>query len=229
MESTTSLSVLKRDEAELSEMVGPINEAHGAYEKAARLKREKAIECGRLLLQAKSRLGHGGFLKWVNEHLSFGPRAAQRYMKAAITSLSNPKCDNVSHLPDPASSLRDDADQVADASNFVRSHPRSPKKCGRYPARSPLTGPSENDDVHQQSPNSLEPNPEDDGEPSLRKPEESASASVPPTPATLLLTQEIDRFIEELINRYPENLHSILALTLLRWSEELLETAAVAR
>ena len=42
---------------------------------------EHAFECGRLLIEAKEQVGHGGWLAWVRGHLSFGARQSAKYMR----------------------------------------------------------------------------------------------------------------------------------------------------
>jgi hypothetical protein len=56
---------------------------------------ERVIACGRLLLQAKARVGHGLWLSWVEEHLTLGIRQVQNYMRVAehASALPNAQCD----------------------------------------------------------------------------------------------------------------------------------------
>ena len=42
-----------------------------------------AIECGRLLIEAKATLPHGAWLPWLEANVSFGARQAQKYMRLA--------------------------------------------------------------------------------------------------------------------------------------------------
>jgi Protein of unknown function (DUF3102) len=60
-----------------------IEAAHQAAIGAARSAIEHAIECGKLLLQAKAAVPHGQWLGWIESHLSFGPRQAQKYCRLA--------------------------------------------------------------------------------------------------------------------------------------------------
>ena len=58
-----------------------IEAEHRAAIGAARTAIEHAVECGRLLIEAKAQIGHGGWLAWVEEHLTFGARQATKYMR----------------------------------------------------------------------------------------------------------------------------------------------------
>jgi hypothetical protein len=67
----------------IGDLARQIEIEHRAFVDAATNAMEKAIRCGKLLLQAKARVGHGGWLDWIKEHLSFGARQAQKYMSIA--------------------------------------------------------------------------------------------------------------------------------------------------
>jgi Protein of unknown function (DUF3102) len=56
---------------------------HRAFVDAATNAMERAVRCGQLLLQAKARVDHGDWLDWIDDHLSFGARQAQKYMSYA--------------------------------------------------------------------------------------------------------------------------------------------------
>jgi Protein of unknown function (DUF3102)/DNA N-6-adenine-methyltransferase (Dam) len=60
-----------------------IEAEHQAAIGAARTAIEHAVECGKLLLEAKAQIGHGGWLPWVEANLSFGDRQARKYMRLA--------------------------------------------------------------------------------------------------------------------------------------------------
>jgi hypothetical protein len=70
-------------ELALPELATAIEREHCAAITAARSALEHAAECGRLLLEAKGSVSHGGWLPWVEASLSFGPRQAQKYMRLA--------------------------------------------------------------------------------------------------------------------------------------------------
>ena len=55
---------------------------------------QTVIENGRDLLEAKARVGHGNFLKWVEGCFPWSRRTANRMMQVADSF----KCDTVSHL-----------------------------------------------------------------------------------------------------------------------------------
>jgi ParB family chromosome partitioning protein len=59
----------------------------------------KAIECGRLLSEAKEQLGHGAWLPWLADNFTFKERTAQRWMKVAEEhAADNLKYDSVTLL-----------------------------------------------------------------------------------------------------------------------------------
>jgi hypothetical protein len=67
--------------AKASDLAARINAAH---DEAFRSALDAAVLCGRLLLEAKQRLGHGAWAKWVEANLRFGDRQARRYMQIAM-------------------------------------------------------------------------------------------------------------------------------------------------
>ena len=98
------------------------NEAHDLAGQAI----ERAIECGRLLTEAKAALPHGEFGTWLADNCGFSDRTARRYMtlhtnraslpkgygiKAALDHLRPAKTDTVSVSWLPA----DDAVEFIDA------------------------------------------------------------------------------------------------------------------
>jgi hypothetical protein len=80
------------------QMAERIEAAHQAAIGAARTAIEHAIECGKLLLEAKAQIGHGGWLAWVDANLSFGHRQAQKYTRLAEFSTKVPNANSNSHL-----------------------------------------------------------------------------------------------------------------------------------
>ncbi|HEV2517918.1 MAG TPA: DUF3102 domain-containing protein [Devosia sp.] len=66
-----------------SNIAGAINDAHANVEKAKRQAVVFAIECGKLLEQAKATVPHGSWKPWLAEHCTFSERTAQLYMKVA--------------------------------------------------------------------------------------------------------------------------------------------------
>ena len=59
--------------------------------------RRAVIDIGKLLSQAKTRLGHGRFTSWASSELGVDERSAERYMKASHFCSAKP--DTVSALP----------------------------------------------------------------------------------------------------------------------------------
>lgn len=78
-------------------MADAINAEHDAAQAAARTAIEHAIECGRLLLDAKEQCGHGAWLPWLETHTRVSVRQAQRYMRVARAAIEG-KYDGASHL-----------------------------------------------------------------------------------------------------------------------------------
>jgi hypothetical protein len=78
--------IVKTSEATTTELVTLaelINAEHRACEAAAVSAVEHAIRCGELLLEAKERSGHGGWLEWLRKNCEVSSRHAQRYMQLA--------------------------------------------------------------------------------------------------------------------------------------------------
>jgi Protein of unknown function (DUF3102) len=79
-------------------LVARINAAHDQAHQSARTAIEYAAECGRLLIEAKTKVGHGGWLPWIEANLSFGARQAQRYIRLAAFIEQHPNATAKSHL-----------------------------------------------------------------------------------------------------------------------------------
>jgi len=60
-----------------------INTAHQQCESAARSAVQHALEAGKLLIQAKEQVPHGGWLPWLNENCECSERSARTYMRVA--------------------------------------------------------------------------------------------------------------------------------------------------
>jgi Protein of unknown function (DUF3102). len=67
----------------LSELPPQINSAHAAVGQHLRGAVEHACICGRLLRQAKERVGHGGYLIWLAANCHISERQARNYMLIA--------------------------------------------------------------------------------------------------------------------------------------------------
>ncbi len=78
-----------------------INREHEAARTAAVTAVEHARRAGERLLEAKSQLGHGKWLPWIREHLSFSDRTAQGYMRIArrLPELNTGEAQRVADLP----------------------------------------------------------------------------------------------------------------------------------
>jgi Protein of unknown function (DUF3102) len=79
-------------------LAAEIEAAHQAATGAARSAVEHAIECGRLLIQAKASVAHGEWLPWIEANLTFGPRQAQKYMRLADRAEALPNAHPDAHL-----------------------------------------------------------------------------------------------------------------------------------
>ncbi|KQS79942.1 hypothetical protein ASG32_24205 [Methylobacterium sp. Leaf361] len=66
-----------------SNIAGAINAAHAGVEAAKREGARYAVECGRLLAQAKDTVPHGGWDAWLRLNTTVSPRTAQLYMRIA--------------------------------------------------------------------------------------------------------------------------------------------------
>jgi hypothetical protein len=81
----------------LAELANKINAEHNQSELAGRKCLEHCRKAGEALLEAKKKVGHGGWLPWLKANVKFSYRQASRYMRVA---------ENWSKL-DTASNLRD--------------------------------------------------------------------------------------------------------------------------
>jgi predicted DNA-binding transcriptional regulator AlpA len=99
-----------------------INAAYRAAHVNARAAIEQAAECGRLLIEAKETVGHGGWLRWVEAHTEVSPRHCQRYMERARgwAEKIEGKYDSESHL-----SLTDALKMLAEPKPKHREMPRA--------------------------------------------------------------------------------------------------------
>jgi Protein of unknown function (DUF3102) len=83
----------------LAALAVEIEAAHQAAYGAARTALEHAAECGRLLLEAKAAVEHGGWLPWLRQNTTVGPRQAQRDMRVASRwGELEGKCVSETHL-----------------------------------------------------------------------------------------------------------------------------------
>jgi len=91
--------VLKREPSQLIDLADRINQEHRACEQSLRSGLQHALECGRLLAQAKKQLAHGEWLPWLKRNCAVTPRAAQGYMRVASRwPQLEARTQHVSHL-----------------------------------------------------------------------------------------------------------------------------------
>ena len=64
-----------------------IKRAHADTRAAARFSAERAMEAGRLLIEAKAALGHGEWLPWLRTNVLMSERTARGYMALAKSGL----------------------------------------------------------------------------------------------------------------------------------------------
>ncbi len=84
---------------DLTTLAGEINREHDQAITAARTALEHARACGELLIQAKTQVGHGGFLEWLEANCRVKPRQSQKYMKLAREwPTIEAKCEFDAHL-----------------------------------------------------------------------------------------------------------------------------------
>jgi hypothetical protein len=85
----------------LAKRCDPVEEIkiwYANFEEGVRQSVEAALEIGRILCEQKQALGHGAFLPWLHQHVSFiSERTAQRWMKLH-TNRARLKSDSVSDL-----------------------------------------------------------------------------------------------------------------------------------
>lgn len=75
------------------------DQARAAAKRIRGHQKAAAVEIGRELVAMKKALGHGNFLKWVENELEFTPRTATNLMSVATTFGDPVKWASVSHLP----------------------------------------------------------------------------------------------------------------------------------
>src|SRR4051794_803573 len=88
------------DLTRLDDLASRINAEHAACESAMKEGLRRAIEAGRLLIEARGMVEHGGWAPWIRDHCRFGLRTAQGYMKVAryFGGLTGPEAQRVALL-----------------------------------------------------------------------------------------------------------------------------------
>jgi hypothetical protein len=81
------------NEQELDDLARQIATEHEAAERAFGSALQHAIRCGELLIEAKTKIGHGEWIPWLAIHARVGERTAQAYMQVARrkSDLLNPQ------------------------------------------------------------------------------------------------------------------------------------------
>lgn len=69
--------------AQLDTLAVEIRREHEAVEAGARSTVEAAIRCGNLLRDAKTKVGHGGWMDWLATNFPASDRTARAYMRLA--------------------------------------------------------------------------------------------------------------------------------------------------
>ena len=82
----------------LPDLAGQIEHEHQLASRDALSALQHALECGRLLIEAKADVGHGGWLDWLKANTSISVRRAQRYMRLATHEAELAKCDGASYF-----------------------------------------------------------------------------------------------------------------------------------
>jgi hypothetical protein len=103
--------------ATLLDLAEQINVSHQEAVRAASSAVEHAIETGRLLALAKSRVPHGEWLLWLKTNCKFKPRTAQKYIETARVR-DELKCARNAHLGSKV--LRDGIPEVVKAAEDGR-------------------------------------------------------------------------------------------------------------
>ncbi|MGH9382511.1 MAG: DUF3102 domain-containing protein [Thermoanaerobaculia bacterium] len=79
----TGTDLTPRGVTELATIATAIRDEHEAAQAAFTSAVEHAIRCGELLIEAKSKVGHGGWGDWITEHFPASWRTAQSYIQLA--------------------------------------------------------------------------------------------------------------------------------------------------
>lgn len=88
------------DKLDLSTLADEINAEHRSCDEALREGLRHALRAGELLIEAKSRVQHGEWGRWLEENFEGSSRTAQGYMKVAreIPNLDGTKAQHVADL-----------------------------------------------------------------------------------------------------------------------------------
>jgi hypothetical protein len=105
---------------DLEALARQIADEHAQAQAAMRTSVEHAVRTGELLIEAKRRVGHGGFQTLIQRYCEIAPRTAQAYMRLAreLPKLTAAKAQRVTDL-----SLRDALTAVAADTRNIASLP----------------------------------------------------------------------------------------------------------
>jgi Protein of unknown function (DUF3102) len=101
----------------LGDLARRIDDEHRAATGAARTAIEHAIACGKLLLEAKAGVSHGGWLDWLRTNTALSVRQSQDYMRLA---------QNADALP--AANARSTAHLTIDGALKLLAEPKPPRE-----------------------------------------------------------------------------------------------------
>ncbi len=84
------------DVGRLKTLAEKANREHSQAERAAGQAVKHAVEAGGLLLKAKEEVGHGNFIRWIEESFEGSERVARKYMRLA-TAVEQNRIDPAAH------------------------------------------------------------------------------------------------------------------------------------
>ncbi len=89
------------DDEALADLASRIANAVTSAESCARDAVAYALQAGALLIQAKQKVGHGGWLAWLDKNVTMAPRTCQAYMRLAekVPLLPPAEARRVADLP----------------------------------------------------------------------------------------------------------------------------------
>jgi hypothetical protein len=135
-----------------------INSLHKDVFEAIKLGLDGAIRIGKLLTECKKEVGHGGWMRWMKDNLTFSQQTANNYMRLYAEGIAdNPKLLSLSNLWE--------AEQALIQHKVKVKEPELPKEPDLLPEEEPEPLP-----VRLQ-PYVEEPEEETDAEPEIEEPE----------------------------------------------------------
>src|SRR5690348_3817462 len=104
----------------LASLAADIRALHASVRRSAEQAARDAIEAGKLLIDAKRELPHGGWETWLRDHATISPRTARRHMRIAASGL---EIGHVADLGITAAARGVSAEKIMSAR--IRRHRRS--------------------------------------------------------------------------------------------------------